>query len=210
MRRRPDAFRSGVARRWSRWLLLAALAASPAAPLSPSLFAQAREGVYGAEAVRAALLVNFIRFTEWPASALPAGEPFVIGVAGDRALEHELVRLAERQTVLERRLRIVRVNGVRNVAGCHVLYVGTVSRPGEDVAPGADELLPAARGAPVLTVSDSPTFLAQGGIVNLYVGDEGKLRFEIAPRHATEAGLKLSSRLLALARIVNPPARASE
>ncbi len=73
-------------------------------------------------------------------------------------------------------------------------------------APGVDELLREIGKRPVLTVADSPTFLEQGGIINVFAGDEGRLRFEIAPRHASDAGLVLSSRLLALARIVNVPA----
>ena len=164
-----------------------------------------RDDIYGAEAVRAVMLFNFVRFTEWPASALPLNEPVVVGVAGNRVLEDELLKLASRQTVRERRIRVIRVNNVRSLSGCHVLYVGSASYPGEENAPGANELLLQLRNQPVLTVSDSPTFLSQGGIVNVYVGDEGKLRFEIAARHASEAGLTLSSRLLALARVVHPP-----
>jgi hypothetical protein len=173
------------------------------------LFANpAREGAYGAEAVRAVMLFNFVRFTDWPGSAMAKDDPFVIGVAGDRTLEDELFKLAERQTIRDRRVRVVRVNNLRSLAGCHALYVGPAVRLDEAGAPGADEFLREIGNQPVLTVSDSPTFLAQGGIINVYVGDEGKLRFEIAPKHAADAGLVLSSRLLALARIVDVPTSA--
>lgn len=157
---------------------------------------------YGEEAVRAVYLLNFIRFTEWPAAALPDGASYVVGVAGNRSLEEQLLGLADQQRVRERKVRIVRVNNARDVAGCHLLYIEAAPRPGEENAPGADELLPAVRGLPVLTVSDSPGFLKQGGTINLYVADEAKLRFAITPSHARAAGLVLSSRLLALAQIV--------
>lgn len=166
----------------------------------------ARDGAVGAEVVRAAMLFNFVRFTDWPESALGPGDLYMIGVAGDRALEDELLALAERQTIRERRVRVVRVNNLRGLSGCHALYIGPASRIEELGVPGVEELLREVGEKPVLTVSDSPTFLAQGGIINVYVGEEGKLRFEIAPRRATAAGLVLSSRLLALARIVDAPA----
>lgn len=191
---------AGFLRRMTPWMLVAGLALCPLAAASP------REGAYGAEVVRAVMLFNFVRFTDWPESALAENDPYVIGVAGDRALEDELFKLAERQTIRDRRVRVVRVNSLRTLAGCHALYVGPTSRLDEEGAPGVDELLREIGKKPVLTISDSATFLAQGGIINVYVGDEGKLRFEIAPKHAADAGLVLSSRLLALARIVDASA----
>lgn len=159
---------------------------------------------YGEKTVRAVYLLNFIRFTEWPSASLPEGAPYVVGVAGNRALEEELLALADKQRVRDRKVRVVRVNHARDVEGCHLLYIEAAPRQGEESAPGADELLPSVRGRPVLTVSDSPDFLKRGGAINLYVAEEAKLRFAITPSNARGAGLTLSSRLLALAKIVEP------
>lgn len=175
----------------------------------PLVASSAREGAVGAEVVRAVMLFNFVRFTDWPASAMGRNDPYVIGVAGDRALEDELFKLAERQTIRDRKVRVVRVNNLRSLSGCHALYVGPAARLDEVGAPGVEELLREIGDRPVLTVSDSPTFLAQGGIINVYIGEEGKLRFEITPKRATDVGLVLSSRLLALARIVDAPEAAA-
>jgi len=158
--------------------------------------------LYGSEEVQAVVLFNFIRFTEWPAGTLEGDAPFVIGVAGNRALEDELVALSDKQTVLERRVRVVRVKTSRDLAGCHVLYINAVSSPGEEAGPAFGELMPQARGKPILTVSSDAGFVKQGGIVNIYKAETGKLRFEIAPDNAKAAGLVLSSRLLSLARVV--------
>lgn len=158
--------------------------------------------VYGGEEVQAVMLFNFIRFTEWPGGALPAHAPFVVGVAGNRALEDELIALADKQTVLERRVRVVRVKTARDLAGCHVLYINPVSSPGEEVGPDFEEIMPQVRGKPILTVSSDARFAGQGGIVNIYKAESGKLRFEISPDNAKAAGLLLSSRLLSLARVV--------
>jgi hypothetical protein len=176
------------------------------AGLCPLAAQTTREGAVGAEVVRAVMLFNFARFTEWTDSHDTANGPLVIGAAGDRALEEALFKLAERQTIQDRRVRVVRVSSLRSLQDCHVLYVGSPAMLAEVGAPSAAEFLHEVVEKPVLTVSDSPTFLAQGGILNVFVGEEGKLRVEISPRQAAKAGLVLSSRLLALARIVDVPA----
>jgi hypothetical protein len=45
-----------------------------------------------------------------------------VGIAGARGLEDEFMRLAERQTVAKRRVRVVRVRSARDCAPCHVTY----------------------------------------------------------------------------------------
>jgi len=74
---------------------------------------------------------------------------------------------------------------------CNVLFVP------RDV--GAGEYLKPVRTAPVLTVGESPDFIAQGGIIN-FVRDAGMMRFEIDQEAARRARLQISSRLLRLAR----------
>ena len=158
---------------------------------------------FAAEAVRAAYVVNFIRFTDWPA---PFDEgPVIIGVSGSRPLEDELIRLADRQSVAGRPLRVVRIKNLRDLAGCHVVYFARGDSPGEEPPPSVASALAILRDQPVLTVSEDPAFLGLGGIINLYREDD-KLRFEIAPDTARESRLVLSSRLLKLARIVRGPA----
>ena len=55
-------------------------------------------------------------------------------------------------------------------------------------------------GAPVLTVSDGAELIRSGGSIGLIV-EEGRMRFAINPDAAHRAGLRLSSRLLQLAKI---------
>lgn len=169
-------------------------------------FAQssAKSAPYRSDALQAVFLINFIRFTDWPEPASDAKPPFVIGVAGSRAIEDELDELAKTQRVRERRIHVIRIKTANDLAGCHVVYISPAPRPGEETAPSAAEILPLLRDKPVLTVSESPTFLAQGGIVNFFMGEQGKLRFEIALETARASKLDISSQLLNLAKIVNP------
>jgi hypothetical protein len=63
------------------------------------------------------------------------------------------------------------------------------------------EILEAFRGKPVLTVSEVPGFCERGGFINLKV-IESAIRFEINAAAGERAGLRFSSKLLSLARIV--------
>jgi hypothetical protein len=153
---------------------------------------------YAAVAVKAAYLVNFIRFTDWPETALPPDAPILVGVSGDRALEDELIRFADRQTVLGRRLRIHRLRNTKDLEGLHLAFFKSDAPPGEHLV--WREALAPLHHRPVLTVSDHADFTSAGGMIRLYL-ENNALRFEIAPDAARASGLLLSSRLLALARI---------
>ena len=60
------------------------------------------------------------------------------------------------------------------------------------------------KGVPVLTIGETPGFAKNGGIINLILEDN-KVRFEVNVQAAKDADLNISSRLLALARIIPPP-----
>jgi hypothetical protein len=155
-------------------------------------------GVEGASeyAVKAAFLLNFARPVEWPDSAFAApSDPVVVGILGAEAFEAALAADIEKQRVGARAVRLERLSGAQQAAGCHVVFVSSAEHS------SAGAVLAALGGASVLTVGESDGFARQGGIVNFY--HEGKkIRFEINPAAADRAGIRISSRLLRLARIV--------
>ncbi|HEU5335061.1 MAG TPA: YfiR family protein, partial [Terriglobales bacterium] len=55
---------------------------------------------------------------------------------------------------------------------------------------------------PVLTVGDSGDFLPLGGVIN-FVVEQDRVRFEISLAAAQRQRLKISSKLLAVARVVD-------
>lgn len=138
--------------------------------------------------VKAAYLFHFTKFVEWPAAALPENEALTLCVAAPNPFDGTLADIIEGERVAGRSLA---ARTVGDVNGCHVLFVP------EGVA--AEPLLRGARTRPVLTVGESPDFLRQGGIIN-FVLEDGKVRFEINQDAATQADLRISSRLLRLAR----------
>jgi len=142
--------------------------------------------------VKAAFLVNFAKFTTWP--AIKADAPVAICVVGDDALFTVLVDTARGQSAGDHPIEVRRAADRSTWPACQILFVGA----GE--VRRASEVVTAVRTAPILTVSDAGGF-AQAGIIELYV-QERKVRFAINVDAVGRSGLHLSSRLLALARIV--------
>jgi len=141
--------------------------------------------------VKAAFLYNFIRFVEWPASAQSG--PVIVCVAGRNPLGSFLDETVKGETTDGRPIvpRVI----LEPDAACRVVFVPKGAT--------TSAYLREARGVPVLTIGEADDFLEAGGIVNFYV-DNGKVRFEISPQAAERAQLRISSRLLQLARIRNP------
>ena len=138
--------------------------------------------------VKAAYLYNFVKFVEWPALQ---SSVLTICVAGRNPFGPVLDDLVRGEVVAGRRLesRVI----LEPMPGCHALFI----------AQGANTAvyLRAVRGQPILTVGEEPGFISSGGIARFYI-DGGHVRFEINPMAAGQAGLRISSRLLRLARIV--------
>ena len=146
--------------------------------------------------IKAAFLVKFLGFIDWPAAAADRSDaPFVIGVLGAGTLADELARIAPGRQVNGRPVRVRTLAHGDSPAGLQVLFVGrTESARLSAVATAVD-------GLPMLVVSESDSALAQGSAINFVVVDD-KVRFDVALRPIERAGLKVSARLLAVARSV--------
>ena len=145
-------------------------------------------------ALRAAFLYNFAKFTEWPIDGAPAG-PLKLCVVDDSAVEGALEELVGTSLINSRAVTVSQGESGKGLRTCSVLYLGEVAS--NRAAAILDEL----QGAPVLTVSNGDEFVRGGGMVGLFVED-GRMRFAINPEAAQRAGVRLSSRLLKLAKIL--------
>ena len=148
--------------------------------------------------VKAAFLFKFLGFVEWPPQAfVDADSPLVIGVLGADALAEELVAAVAGRIVHGHPVAVRKVRPRESVAGLHMLFVG---RPDSG---SVVDLLDSAKGQPLLTVTESDEAFADGSAIN-FVVVENKVRFDVALGPAAQSHLKISSRLLAVARRVLP------
>jgi hypothetical protein len=146
--------------------------------------------------LKAAFLLNFARLVEWPASSFPEKNgDVVLCVIGRDLYDATRSENLENQRVGDRRVRVVQISDPDDVTECHVAFLCATHRSRDD------EVIEASRGGGVLTVGESPGFARSGGVINFYQ-EEKKIRFEINQQAAQRAGLKISSRLLRLARLV--------
>jgi len=172
------------------WLIAAALALTIAPAVATSTRVQSND------AVTAAFLYNFAKFAEW--TALPPGAPIVVCVVGDDAVAAAFVEIVRKQTVSGHALDTWRPLEAKTWRSCHLLYIAA----GETTR--AADGLGVLKALPVLTISDRKGFAQSGGIVELYV-ETARLRFAINVDALERSGLRLSSRLLGLAKIVRDP-----
>jgi hypothetical protein len=174
-----------------RCAMAAALLAVGVAGAPPDVLAQMSQEYE----IKVAFLYNFVRFVEWPPGALPeTSNTITVCVLGDAPPGNALASI-DGKTVKGRRLTTRRIEPLKGIELCHVLFVSS-SEQGR-----LPQVLQNLRGTSVLTVGEAERFIASGGIIN-FVVERNKVRFEINPVGAEQAGLKLSSQLLSVARVV--------
>lgn len=158
--------------------------------------AGARADAQGLEyQVKAAFLFNFTKFVEWPFDAFTApGDPVTVCVVGDDPFGESLDAVVQGETANGRPLKVHRTRSFADLRTCHMLFV-----PRSERRQGT--ILASLRGAGILTVGDGDGFLTDGGIIR-FVLDQNRVRFEVNLAAAEGNRLRLSSKLLRLARRV--------
>jgi hypothetical protein len=146
-------------------------------------------------AVKAAFIYNFAQFTQWPADAFASADsPFVIGVVGDDPFSGALDRAVAGKTVAGHPMVVKRVDNAADLGECGLIFL-----PASQEARVSD-VLKALADKPILTVGETDNFPWAGGVIR-FVTEDNKVRFEINPEAAERARLRISSKLMKLARI---------
>jgi hypothetical protein len=149
--------------------------------------------------VKAAFLYNFAKFIEWPPQAFPEPQtPYTICVLGEDPFHGDLDSTTENQLVQGRKLVVRRLADMKGIPGCHILFVASSERD------QLRSILDTVGDAPILTVGEDEDFIRLGGRLRFFVS-ENKVRFEINLAATERAHLKLSAKLLSLARVVGKP-----
>ncbi len=178
-------------------LLVAGVVPSPAREPAPE------------DAVKAAMLYNFVQFVRWPEAGALTGKPepeLVLGILGRDSLQEWLLDLAAKsnRTGL---FKTVQLDSLQELAAqkhkLQVLYIGRSAQ--QDMA----AILNILNGVPVLTVCDDELFVKQGGMMN-FVRHNSRIRFDLNLDAVAKSRLNLSSRLYGLARLIVKDGRVEE
>jgi len=146
--------------------------------------------------VKAAYLFNFIKFVEWPdATPAEAQSKWTIGVVGNSPIAEELSKLVEGKNILGRELQVKTFQATDNLRACNILFIS------ESEKKHLPAILAGLRGSSVMTVADMEHFIDAGGMVQ-FVVEDARVRISIDVGATGRARLKVSSKLLAMARTV--------
>ncbi len=172
-------------------IVLACLLAGVAVPL------RAQASAASEYQVKAAFLYNFARFVEWPAEVLPnSTASIVLCVYGEDPFGPALDETVKGKSINNHDMAIHRAKSTQELKGCQVVFIdGAESKR-------LPEILGALQGSSVLLVGESGGFAEQGGQIQFLLEDN-KVDFSINVDAVERAHLKISSKLLALAKIVH-------
>ena len=164
-------------------------------PLASVVLAAGEPGNNGLEAqVKAAYIYRFAEYVEWPPAAFAgSAAPLVIGVIEDDAVGAELSRLRQTRQIKGRAVAVRTLRAGEATSDIHVLYIGNLD------AARMKRALEAAQAQGVLAITDGEGSLSAGSAICL-VQVDNRIRFDVSVAHAERNGLKISARLLAVAR----------
>ena len=145
---------------------------------------------------KANFLARSASFVEWTSdSPLQSSNAFRWCVYGNFSFGTALAEMTRDIVVEGKRAEVKWVHKETELASCHIVFV---SRSEEK---HYAKVLDAARPGRALTVGETPTFLDAGGMVTLLM--DGKTpQFEVNLEPVSASRMKLSSRMLSLARRV--------
>jgi len=145
------------------------------------------------QAVKAGFIYNITKFTVWPNAAYE-GDVFNLCLFGDDNLGGGLEALYGK-LVGSKPLVLRRNVDDTDLHRCHIAFIT------KDNPQNIQKTLNKLRHIPLLTVSDSPNFIDQGGMIGL-VRDDRRVGFEVDIKAVKAAGLHIGAQLLKLAKKV--------
>lgn len=142
--------------------------------------------------VKAAFIHNIVKFVEWPTGSSANLQLCIMG----QSPFTEAATLLAGKKIGQQVWEVRQVDSRESLSECRVLFIAA-SESGD-----LRRILDGIQASGILTVGDSNSYAEQGVMVNFYP-EQDKLRFEINVAAANRAGLRISSQLLKLARIVH-------
>ena len=142
--------------------------------------------------LKAEFLARFATFIEWPPSA--ESHTFTIGVIGRNPFNGYLEKIAARK-IKNRPVAIRTIGELSQIEGCDIVFIAASEKS------RLQAILSRTESRPILTVGDSNGFAAAGVLINFY-STADTVRFEINEGAVEKSGLKVSSKLFKLAKVI--------
>jgi len=143
--------------------------------------------------LKAAVVLSFVRYTDWPANV---GGTISIGIRGRPEFGQLLSRTLDGRTAGARHIKVFPLRTPADANGCQILYLASARTA--DV----EDFLKAPQAAHALIIGEANHFLDDGGAIELMLVD-GHMSFEVALPVVERLGLNISSKLLRFGQIRN-------
>jgi len=167
-------------------------------------FTRAQSAAVGEYQVKAVFLFNFGKFVEWPpGSFASASAPLRICVLGQDPFGEQLRDIVSEKMVNGRKLVVEQMANSIASRTCHILFIASSKKN------QTGQILEMLRGSTALTVGDSDGFVQRGGMIN-FVLVNNRVQFEVNRWAIEAAGLKISSKLLSVAKLVVDQAQSEQ
>jgi hypothetical protein len=159
----------------------------------PDAFAQSTIDEYK---LKAAFIFHFAQLTDWPENDRTENQrELFVCTLGNDPFDGELESTVAGKVIGSRTLRVRHVKEATEAKDCQIVFIA-----GNEMK-RLPELLFQLSNAPVMTIGEADGFIQRGGMLN-FIEEGSKMRFEINLAPADRAGLKISSRLIVLAKNV--------
>jgi hypothetical protein len=146
---------------------------------------------------KAEMVCNMAKFVQWPAAIVAQNRgQLVVTILGEDDLAATLASVLSARLVNGKPVYVRFARRARDAQGSQIVYIAASEIAHESA------ILSELSGTPVLTLSDRAGFAEAGGTMN-FSGDPTRMRFDVALQRAERAGLRISSRLLAISNIVD-------
>lgn len=156
----------------------------------------AEQQKHGEYEIKAAYIYNFINFIDWPPESNFYGNQSInLCIFGDDPFGKELDDI-KNEFVKGKKLTIKYYSSLEKLKSCNILFIPVTEK--NHVA----QIVKSIRTSNVLTISDAEEMAQQGVIINFFL-EKKKVRFAINIEAARQAGLKISAKLLKLAKIIH-------
>ena len=140
--------------------------------------------------VKAAFIYNFAKFVEWPAES----SEITLCILGKNPFG-TATNMLNGKSFDNKGFQVMPVSSL--VPQCNIVFISASEQE------NLGRILGSIRTQSILTVGDTPEFARKGVMINFYLDENGRVRFEINMEPVNHAGLKISSKLIQLGKMVN-------